>query len=255
MDIMKSIEAVQSDEDILFIDVRQEAAYESGHLPGAVHLNLNQGEAFLLEEKQFEKEMQTLGVTYEKPIVLYDKGNFRAAAKAWYTFYHYGHDAIYILDGGFKAWESAQQEISTKIEKPKPSNYQVEQIRHLDATIEDVKEKVQKTHQSVLVDSRAHERYAGIVEPKYHQAGHIPDAVNYEASQVVDSSGSLKDQDALRKNFEGLDKSDQVIVSCGSGNSAAVNFVALKAAGYKNVSLYAGGFSEWIEDENNEVEK
>jgi thiosulfate/3-mercaptopyruvate sulfurtransferase len=44
-----------------------------------------------------------------------------------------------------------------------------------------------------------------------------------------------------------------VIVYCGSGVTASPNFVALKLAGFSNVKLYAGSWSDWISYEDNPV--
>jgi len=159
------------------------------------------------------------------------------------------------LEGGMNNWQKNNRPTSTELPNRTVSDYKIKQTLNIASDMTDIKMLVQKQHLATLLDTRDYERYAGIVEPKYLKSGHIPDAVNYETKDVLEADGKLKSQKSLNKHFSGLDKQEKIIVSCGSGNSAAVSYVALKAAGYEDVSLYAGGFSEWIADDENEVEK
>lgn len=46
-----------------------------------------------------------------------------------------------------------------------------------------------------------------------------------------------------------------MIVYCGSGVTATPNVVALWLAGFDNVRLYVGSFSDWISYDENEIAK
>ncbi|MFD1907126.1 sulfurtransferase [Paenibacillus rhizoplanae] len=86
------------------------------------------------------------------------------------------------------------------------------------------------------------------------KAGHIPGALNYfwkktRRMQTVASRVLMN----LRRIFAGLDKEAEIIVYCGSGVTACPNVLALEKAGYKNVRLYAGSWSDWISYEDNPV--
>src|SRR5699024_8545227 len=118
-------------------------------------------------------------------------------------------------------------------------------------TMEDVKERDQES--TILLDSRAFERYLGKVEPLYDRSGHIPGAKNYFWQDVL-TDGKWKDEQALEKHFEKLPKDKEIIVSCGSGVSACPNILALQAIGYTNVKLYPGSFSDWISYPENDLE-
>src|SRR5699024_10992705 len=98
-----------------------------------------------------------------------------------------------------------------------------------------------------LIDSRSYERYAGMKEPKYKEAGHIPGAVNYHSKNVFDESGKWRNATELQENFAPLKTKETVIASCGSGGSACLNAVALLEAGFDDVALYPGGYSEWLD--------
>lgn len=115
-------------------------------------------------------------------------------------------------------------------------------------------ERLKTNKTATLIDARAAEKYRGDKEPNYHKAGHIPGAINFPAQHTFIEPGTWKKKQDLKEYFSDLAKEDELIVSCGSGNSACMNFVALKEAGYESLSLFPGGFREWIQDETNEVE-
>ena len=50
-------------------------------------------------------------------------------------------------------------------------------------------------------------------------------------------------------------KIKETIVYCGSGVTACPNIVALKLAGFQNVKLYAGSWSDWISYPENQIEE
>ncbi|WP_371747564.1 sulfurtransferase [Terribacillus sp. DMT04] len=123
------------------------------------------------------------------------------------------------------------------------------------ASYEEVKEIVnQKTKSAVLIDARDERRYLGEVEPIDKIAGHIPGAINKFWADGLEQ-GSFKDQEAQRKRFAELNPANPVIVYCGSGVTAAPNYIALKMAGFENVKLYAGSYSDWVSYEQNPVAK
>src|SRR5699024_9185592 len=104
-------------------------------------------------------------------------------------------------------------------------------------------------------DSRAYNRYIGEVEPLYDKAGHIPGAKHYFWKDVLEDEGHWKSIPALKEHFHPLHEAEKIIVSCGSGISACPNVVALKRAGFENVTLYPGSFSDWISYEDNPITK
>src|SRR5690625_2800837 len=119
-------------------------------------------------------------------------------------------------------------------------------------TLTEIKQQLQEDTLTVF-DSRSYERYSRKVEHTYKQSVHIPGSINYESKEIFDARGNLKSEAALQAHFQDIHPDEKVVVSCGSGGSACMNMVALVEAGYKDVSLFAGGFSEWIADDANDV--
>lgn len=83
-------------EDGVFVDIRGEAEYQKGHLPGAVNVpggNVDQ------RHKRLQKYKQ-------KPVIVYC-GNGMSSGKAGKQLRNNGFERVYQLRGGHAAWESA----------------------------------------------------------------------------------------------------------------------------------------------------
>jgi thiosulfate/3-mercaptopyruvate sulfurtransferase len=68
------------------------------------------------------------------------------------------------------------------------------------------------------------------------------------------NNGSYKREKEQKERFSDVGEDKKIIVYCGSGVTAIPNFLALKEAGYNNVKLYVGSFSDWISYEENKIE-
>lgn len=257
--------------EVIVIDVRSHLQeddygidqYEESHLPGAFFLDIEQdlsgevekhgGNHPLPDPFILSETLTNFGVTYERPIVFYDDGGGMFAPRAWWILHYYGHKHVFILDGGYSAWVENGYEVTKEIPKALPAEKQF--IPNVDpkatVTMEEVRNRPSQT---VLIDSRALNRYLGKEEPLYKKAGRIPGAVNYFWEDLFDENQKLKDRQRLKEHFEKLDQEADIIVSCGSGVSACPNILALKQLGYKNVKLYPGSYSDWISYEENDVE-
>ena len=70
----------------------------------------------------FAAACETLGLTRDRPIVVYDTNGMFSAARAWWMFRANGWDDVRVLDGGLPAWtatglgtdESARDEASVR---------------------------------------------------------------------------------------------------------------------------------------------
>lgn len=264
-------EMLSSDEQIVVVDVRYELgdpgagrkAYEKEHILQAVYLDLSEdlagpvekhgGENPLPDVNVLAQKLGSLGIDQETTVVIYDTANDMFASRAWWIFHYIGHDRVFILDGGLTAWKEAGLEVTAAIPSLSKKHYEPKVRPNLFIEITEVKEKL-KSNEAILLDSRSYERYIGKTEPLYHKAGHIPGAKNFFYQDVFNEDGTWKNEDQLRETFSALKRDDELIVSCGSGVSACVNIIGLKRAGYKNVKLYPGSFSDWISYEENELE-
>jgi thiosulfate/3-mercaptopyruvate sulfurtransferase len=242
------------------------AAYEAGHIPGAIFLDLDDdladlnglgapGRHPLPDPAAFAARMAAAGIGDGARVVGYDDVGGWVAARLWWMLDDLGFgrrgvagEWVGVLDGGINAWTEAGRELETqaRAETPAPQGLHLDERWH--GVIERAELK-RRLGTVTLLDARAPERYRGEVEPVDPVAGHIPTAISAPFGANLDATGRLKDKDGLRARFaelEILPSSDgEVVVSCGSGTSAAHHSLAMRAAGLPDPILYVGSYSDW----------
>ncbi|MGW7433567.1 sulfurtransferase [Streptomyces sp. NPDC054861] len=234
-------------------------AYESGHLPGAVYVDLDAelagppgagGRHPLPDLDVFGAAMRRAGVSADTPVVVYDGGLGWGAARAWWLLRWTGHPDVRVLDGGLAAWPG---ELSSRTPAPEPGDFVPVPGA---AGVLDADGAAALARSGLLLDARAAERYRGDVEPIDPVGGHIPGAVSAPTTENVAEDGRFLPAEALAARFAALGASDAtaVAVYCGSGVSGAHEILALELAGIR-ASLYAGSWSEWSTDPGRPVAK
>lgn len=234
--------------------------YEEGHIPTAFYIDLNKdlsgsvgkhgGSHPLPNSDDFIEKLSSIGIDENTVVVAYGQGNDMFPMRFWWMIHHLGHEHVFVLDGGIDAWKASGQVSTTKETIPTPKQF----IPNLKEDTIDIELVKQLNENQVLLDARSKERYLGKEEAMYEKAGHIPKAKSYFWADVLNKDGSWKSKEALEKHFSELLKEDEIIVSCGSGVSACANIIGLKEAGFNNVTLYPGSFSDWISYEDNRIE-
>ncbi|MGW7100815.1 sulfurtransferase [Streptomyces sp. NPDC054838] len=236
----------------------QRPAYEAGHLPGAVYVDLDRelagpvsetglgGRHPLPDPEEFGVVMRRAGVSADDPVVVYDGGQGWAAARAWWLLRWTGHARVRVLDGGLAAWTAAGGELTNEEPAPIEGDFKPNPgaMRVLDAD-----GAAALARAGVLLDARAGERYRGEVEPIDRVGGHVPGAVSAPTTENVGPDGRFLAAQALRERFGalGAGESTPVGVYCGSGVSGAHQVLALEVAGIPS-ALYAGSWSDWSSD-------
>jgi len=234
-------------------------AYAQGHIPGAFFAAVESdlagkksgknGRHPMPDPEHFAAFLRGLGVTNETQIVAYDAGADMFAARLWFLCCHVGHEAVAVLDGGFGAWTAAGKPVSTQEPaRPETGTFQPNPRRELTVDAAAVLASLQDKTFSVL-DARAADRFAGQNETIDPVAGHIPGALNRPFKQNFDERGLFKPAAQLRDEFTQLGvHPERLVHQCGSGVSAAVNYLAMEHAGVEGSRLYPGSWSEWIAD-------
>lgn len=228
------------------------AEYAAGHIPGAVHVDLDRelaaaprgrGRHPLPDLAEFGAAMRRAGVSRGRPVVAYDGGQGWAAARAWWMLRWTGHPDVRVLDGGLPSWEGP---LETGEHAPVEGDFAP--VAAADGLL-DADTAAALARSGVLLDARAGERYRGDVEPIDRVGGHIPGAVSAPTAENVAADGRFLPVGALRARFAALGAADgaRVGVYCGSGVSAAHQVLALAVAGIP-AELYVGSWSEWSSD-------
>ena len=234
--------------------------YDASHIPGAVYAHLDEdlsgfvvagqtGRHPLPDADAFASFLARSGVSRDTQVVCYDDRGGAIAARLWWMMKWIGHDAAAVLDGGWPAWEGAGYPTTPLASLKAQGNIVASAIPGLVVDSSEMADIVQR-NDHVIIDARAHERYAGTVEPIDPVAGHIPGARSLPFADNLEQQTFLR-PDALAKRFRavvGNAESSETIVYCGSGVTAAHNALAMVIAGLGMPRLYAGSWSEWITD-------
>ena len=236
------------------LDPRDE--FELHHVPGAVFFDIDEiaDETsdlphMLPAPQKFSSQVRRLGIGDGLRLVIYDQRGLFSAPRVWWTFRHFGHQDVAVLDGGLPKWMDEGRPIS---EGPALAGE-----RHFTARVNNVvlRDKqqmlanLQDSREQVL-DARAPGRFEGR-EPEVwegRRAGHIPGSLNLPYTALIDpTSRTLRPPEALRAAFEaaGLDMARPVTTTCGSGITAAILALALYVVGHRDVAVYDGSWAEW----------
>jgi thiosulfate/3-mercaptopyruvate sulfurtransferase len=237
-----------------------EEGYGLGHIPGAVYAHLDRdlssaitptsGRHPLPSPEQFAATLSRWGVTSNTQVVAYDADTGAYAARLWWMLRWVGHPQVAVLDGGFKAWQSAGLPISSDVPTRAPSNFVARPDRNAWLDAAQVAERVRQSNWRLL-DARAPERFAGEVEPIDSVAGHVPGAFNHPFATSLNPDGRFLPAAQLRERFvtsQGGVADSNTVAMCGSGVTACHLLLALEVAGKPGAKLYAGSWSEWIRD-------
>ncbi|WP_445519332.1 sulfurtransferase [Streptomyces sp. NEAU-174] len=246
----------------LLLDVRWQLggppgrpAYEAGHLPGAVYVDLDtelagppgkSGRHPLPDLSAFAAAMRRAGVSQDRRVVAYDGGQGWAAARAWWLLRWAGHPSVRVLDGGLPAWTAVGGSLTTEVPDAPEGDFVP---RPGALPLLEADDAAALARRGVLLDARAAERYRGEVEPIDPVGGHIPGAVSAPTAENVTDDGHFLPAERLAERFAALGATGdaEVGVYCGSGVSAAHQVLALAVAGVP-AALYVGSWSEWSSD-------
>jgi thiosulfate/3-mercaptopyruvate sulfurtransferase len=199
----------------------------------------------MLPPELFMEKAQQLEINQNSAIVAYDQVGLYSSPRAWCMFRAMGHDQVAVLDGGLPAWIEAGYETVPTLSTPSgrgdfisrpqgewfvDSSYVVHALT--DPTFS-------------VIDARSEGRFKGLEpEPRAGlRVGHMPNAVNIPFTSVLEN-GKMSSKPKLQSMFEKY-KDQHMVFSCGSGVTACVTALAADTAGYKNLSIYDGSWSEW----------
>ena len=234
--------------------------YLEAHVPGAVYAHLERdlsgppsggdGRHPLPPPPILSATFSRWGIGPGVQVVVYDEEGGSIAGRLWWCLRYLGHNDVAVLDGGMPAWLEMGGPVRSGEERARDARFEPSLQRGLLATAADVLAGL-KTRATVLIDSRAPERYRGDEEPLDPVAGHIPGALNRPWRDNILPNGRMRPAQALRAEFERLLAGREpatAIMYCGSGVTACHNLLALEHAGLSGGRLYAGSWSEWCSD-------
>lgn len=195
----------------------------------------------------FEREVRKLGVHRDSFVVVYDRVGLYSSPRAWWMFKAMGHARVAVLDGGLPAWTEAGHPTSTdapRIEREGDFVARPVENAFCDAA---AVERALEDASSAVLDARSQGRFEGRdPEPRAGlRQGHMPNAVNLPFTDVQ-VKGHVKPPSELKSLFESkVGSRRKLVFSCGSGVTACVDALAATLAGYSDIQVYDGSWSEW----------
>jgi thiosulfate/3-mercaptopyruvate sulfurtransferase len=230
------------------------AEYLAGHIPGAAFFDIdaiadhNTSLPHMLPSAaQFAQDVGRLSVGSGDTVVVYDGGGLFSGPRVWWMFRAFGHEKVFLLDGGLPQWKVEGLPLQTGETKRAPRKFEAALEPRMVAALADVRSAL-ASNTAQVVDARSAERFRGEApEPRAGlRSGHMPGARNVPVSLLTEG-GRLVPPARIAEIFtaSGVDLKQPVITSCGSGVTAATLWLALDAIGAPPQSLYDGSWSEW----------
>jgi thiosulfate/3-mercaptopyruvate sulfurtransferase len=231
------------------------AEFRARHVPGAVWFDIddvkdptNPLPHMLPDAETFAAKVGALGLGSDCAIVAYDGLGLMSAARIWWMFRVFGHDAVAVLDGGLPKWVKEGRPVETGDAAPQPARftarYRPELVRDLNAVAADL-----DSQRAQVVDARSRGRFAG-TEPEIRaglRSGHMPGAKNLPFTELLGADATLLPRDRIEAGFRaaGIDPDRPIVTSCGSGVTACVLALGLHLTGRPHAAVYDGSWTEW----------
>jgi thiosulfate/3-mercaptopyruvate sulfurtransferase len=258
------------DDNMTILDVQPNVHdYIKEHIPGAIHLNegilrvpahgfpTSYGPQACLQES-----FRRVGLEADSPVVVYTgKGAFSgwgdglAQTMMAYSLAKFGHNTVYVLDGGLDKWKSEGRTLSQEFPSVDPSQFSIDLRGEYPIGYEEFK-RVKDRDDVVVLDARPAKVYEG--QGPWRKPGHIPGAISLPWRSLMDDGNPmlLKPNDELIDILEqhNIDRNQTIICSCGTGREATNEFILFKwYFEYPDVRLYEGSYTEWTAYPENET--
>ncbi len=233
---------------------RGKREYAKGHIPGAYFVNMeteladltlkNRGRHPIPETGKFANVVRRIGISDDSTVVCYDD-DCSGSARMWFLLRYYGHDRVFILNGGIDSYIKAGGPLTRELPPEHDSGFTPVPRPELIATRDEI-----KTGGLNMVDVRGAERYRGEVEPIDPKKGHIPGAKNLPYTKLTEN-GRFPDRTEIGRIMSGI--GENPVFYCGSGITSCVPLVVSFIQG-KPARLYPGSWSEWVSFDDCEIE-
>lgn len=248
------------------------SAYNSGHIPGAVHFDTNNVEARnyldplnpfpvsdaneivwdLVADSVLEARLAAMGISNGTTVIVYGSSG-SAVTRVYWALRYAGVDVRY-LNGGYQAWlaEGGAAELTPNM--PVPALFTINPQPQIKALTPEVKQYADYFRANgtllpgkVLVDVRKKEEYTGEIvgydDPNITRKGRIPGAVwayNGGKPDYMDTDGTLRSYTEVRGMWQelGITADKTLIFYCGTGWRSTLAFIYADLMGFPNIRNY-----------------
>jgi thiosulfate/3-mercaptopyruvate sulfurtransferase len=255
-----------NDKDLMILDVQPNIHdYIMGHLPNAIYLNegvfrssVNGLPAMYVTTEAIRPIFSHCGLDPDIPVVVYSASGVYSKCTAGlgdgleqtmvaYSLIRFGHNRVYILDGGLEKWKSDGHELTKVFPEWKETDFKVDVRKEFFIEYDEFK-KIKDRQDVILFDARPSAVYeeGGL----WIKTGHIPGAFSLPwRSLMTNDNARLLKSDAELKEIVGrfnVTADKTLLIYCGTGREATNEFLFFKFyLGHEKVKIYEGSFTEW----------
>jgi len=258
------------DDNLQILDVQPNVHdYFIEHVPGARYMNegllrvpLHGVPAMYVPPEAIQANVRRVGLRPDVPVVVYTGvgpykgwGDGLEQTMMAYSLARFGHENVYVLDGGIEKWKLEGRPLDQKFPEVDESDWEVGVQRDYFVDYDEFK-ALKDREGVILLDARPPDVYQG--QGPWIKPGHIPGAVNLPWKSLMDPDNTrhLKPDAEIKQILDrhGVSPDKTVICSCGTGREATNEFILFKFyLGYPNVKLYEGSFTEWSSYPDNPI--
>jgi thiosulfate/3-mercaptopyruvate sulfurtransferase len=253
---------------VVVIDTRAPAAFEAGHIPGAVNLHdiftylaTSTPEGMAELRDKFAQAFGAAGLGGEETAILYEESmstGFGQSCRGYFLLQFLGYEKARILHGGFQAWEAAGLPVSTAPAKPTAKAFPISDAGAGLMLDRDAMLAALGDESVVLLDVRDVDEWVGTSSSPYGRdfcprKGRIPGARWLEWYRLMKPTAQgpmfkAPEEIMAECHTVGITPETPVYLYCFKGARASNSLVALKEAGIKDVRMYFGSWNEWSRD-------
>ncbi|MGA9099251.1 MAG: sulfurtransferase [Methanotrichaceae archaeon] len=253
-------------DNIIILDVQPNVHdYIMGHIAGAIYLNegllrsaWDRLPAMYVPPESIQPVLSRAGLEPDKPVVVYSGAGRYSKCTAGlgdgleqtmmaYSLVRFGHNKVYILDGGLEKWKDEGRELTKVFPKWAPSNFKLQQRREYFIEYEEFK-RIKDGKDVILFDARPAEVYeqGGL----WIKNGHIPGAFSlpWRSLMTKENPKLMKSDEELQQLISKFDITPDktLLIYCGTGREATNEFLFFKFyKGHDKIRIYEGSFTEW----------
>lgn len=238
-------------ENVMLVDAQNADVYAKEHIKGAANISRNDivvnipYPSMLAPKDVIEDSLGKNGISNNTTIIIYDNNNNMDAARLWWTLMVYGHENIKVISGGLNAMKAAKFEVTAETVKAVPSVYTAkDRNTSLIASIDEVKAQVNDPKKNVLLlDTRTKKEF---------DEGTIPGSIliDYVSNNYKDGTYKSTQDIKIQYKENKITSDKTVIMYCKTSIRGTQTFLALYEAGYRNLKLYDGAWTEWSADKS-----
>ncbi len=255
---------------IVNVNYQKKEEYKKRHIKGAIYIDTNDLESLplwnVVSDEKVKKLLNDTGITKDKMVIVYSDEPMASGRLAHILMYA-GVEDVRIINSNIKGLIDAGLTLEQGENKWIPNDDfggQIPMHPEYTKSLEQAKELI-KDPNGRLVAVVSWEEYAGVNNGGYSyftEKGRIPGSVfghggsdGYHSEDFVDSDGTMRDYTQIQKMWNEWDikAENESSFFCATGWRGALAFFDAYLMGWENVSVYDGGFYEWIQDSTNPI--